>query len=197
MKKNEIISSLKPVIEVLDELGVLYYIGGSIASSAFGIARSTLDVDVIMNLMPYHVKPFVEKLKSAFFIDEKMILDAIKTRTSFNILHLKSMLKVDVFILKDQPYEQKAFERKIKDNLDDDTDSVSVYLCSPEDIIINKMKWYKAGGEISERQWLDIQGVIKVQNDLLDKKYLVQWSKDVGVYDLLKKSFVECNLKLN
>jgi len=135
-------------------------------------------------------------LKEEYFIDAEMINDALITKTSFNILHLKTMLKIDVFILKDKPYQQKAFERKIKDRLEEKPDALSVYLCSPEDVIINKLEWYKSGGEISERQWLDILGVIKVQGNSLDKEYLTKWSKELGVEDLLKKSFNESNLNI-
>ncbi len=85
-----------------------------------------------------------------------MIVDALKTKRSFNILHLETMLKIDVFILKDQPYHLKAFERKIKDKLEEDPAAINVFICSPEDIILNKLEWYKLGGEISEHQWLDI-----------------------------------------
>jgi hypothetical protein len=193
---NEIISALEPIIKVFDELKILYYIGGSIASSAYGTARSTLDVDLITNLLPLHVKPLTKKLKDEYYIDSQMITNAIETKSSFNLLHLKSMLKIDVFILKDRTYSYKEFERKIKDKLEEDEKTISIYLCSPEDIILNKLEWYKLGGEMSERQWSDILGVIKVQNEKLDIEYLKRWSKQLQIFDLLLKSFSECNLQL-
>ncbi|OGU33429.1 MAG: hypothetical protein A2057_16740 [Ignavibacteria bacterium GWA2_35_9] len=196
MERDEILGALEPVIKTFDELGILYYIGGSIASSAYGMPRTTLDVDLVTALTPLNITPLVDKLKEEYFIDAEMINDALITKTSFNILHLKTMLKIDVFILKDKPYQQKAFERKIKDRLEEKPDALSVYLCSPEDVIINKLEWYKSGGEISERQWLDILGVIKVQGNSLDKEYLTKWSKELGVEDLLKKSFNESNLNI-
>ena len=125
-----------------------------------------------------------------------MITNAIETKSSFNLLHLKSMLKIDVFILKDRAYSYKEFERKIKDKLEEDEKTISIYLCSPEDIILNKLEWYKLGGEMSERQWSDILGVIKVQNEKLDIEYLKRWSKQLQIFDLLLKSFSECNLQL-
>jgi len=196
MEKNEIIEALEPVIKAFNELGILYYIGGSFASSAFGIPRTTLDIDLISVLTPLHINPLVEKLKTEYFIDAEMIKDSLNNQTSFNILHLKTMIKIDVFILKDQPYPQKAFERKIKDKLEEHPDSISVFLCSPEDLILNKLEWYRLGGETSERQWLDVSGIIKVQSNSLDKKYLINWARELGVFDLLEKSFSECNLKL-
>ncbi len=196
MQKNEIATALEPVINAFNELGLSYYIGGSIASSAYGIARSTLDVDLVLELNTFHIQPFVNKLKGEYYIETEMIKDAIKKKTSFNIIHLKSMLKIDVFILKDQLYSKKAFERKIKDKLDDEVESINIYLCSPEDIILHKLEWFKSGGEVSERQWLDILGVIKIQFENLDKNYLKMWAKQLGVLSLLEKSFSECNINL-
>jgi hypothetical protein len=196
MKKNEIISAIDPLIKAFDELGILYYIGGSIASSAYGKARATMDVDMVLNLQTLHVKFLSEKLNKIYYLDEEMILDAIKTRSSFNLIHLDTMLKIDAFILKDQPYQQAAFERKIRDKLDDEQDTINVYLCSPEDIILNKLIWYKTGGKTSERQWNDVIGVIKVQGENLDKDYLNKWGVQLGIIELLKEAFSECSTNL-
>jgi len=111
MIKNEIISAIEPLIKAFDELGISYYIGGSIASSAYGKARATMDVDMVLNLQTFHVKFLSEKLNKIYYLDEEMILDAIKTGSSFNLIHLETMLKIDAFILKVQPYQQTAFER--------------------------------------------------------------------------------------
>lgn len=191
MNKSEIAEVLRPVVKTFEELGVLYYVGGSVASSAYGIARSTLDVDLVSNLQSHQVNLLVAKLKPGYFIDSTMILDAIKTRSSFNIIHLNSMMKIDVFILKEEPYFQKAFERKRIDTLDDETGSIKMYLCSPEDIVLNKLEWYKSGNQLSERQWLDVLGVIKVQGDSLDLEYIKRWAKELNVMDLLEKALRE------
>ncbi|MBU2446235.1 MAG: hypothetical protein KJ666_11805 [Bacteroidetes bacterium] len=196
MKRNEIVAALEPVIKSLNDLDILYYIGGSVASSAFGIARATLDVDLILQMGSYHITPLITKLKNEYYIDEEMINDAIRTESSFNLIHLETMLKIDVFISKNQPYPQKALERKIQDKLEDDPNTIDIYLCSPEDVILSKLEWYKSGGEKSERQWLDVLGVIKVQGDILDKSYLKMWAKELSVFNLLEKSFEECGVVL-
>jgi len=81
MQKNEITAALEPIINVFDDLGIPYYIGGSIASSAYGIARSTLDVDLVLELKTFHIQPFVNKLKGEYYIESEMINDAIKEKT--------------------------------------------------------------------------------------------------------------------
>jgi len=84
MKKPDILVAIEPVAEVFEKLGVLYCIGGSVASSAYGIARSTMDVDIVSDLKPKHVRSLVRTLEASFYIDENMILDAIRRCSSFN-----------------------------------------------------------------------------------------------------------------
>jgi len=171
---TEINQAVKLFVKTLEQLNVPYYIGGSIASSVYGIARSTMDVDLVSELKSEHVKFLVRALQKDYFIDENMILDAIKNKSSFNLIHLKTMIKIDVLL--------------------DESDSVQVFLRSAEDTILSKLEWYKAGGLISNRQWKDILGIIKVQGELLDKKYLLKWAEELGVDDLLEKAFKEGNL---
>ena len=101
------------------------------------------------------------------------------------------MLKVDIFLKNDNPYGREVFKRKRKETLDEERESVEFYFASCEDIILNKLKWFTIGGEVSERQWHDVLGVIKVQGDLLDKKYLYHWAEELGVFELLKKAYGE------
>jgi len=193
MKKPDTVAALELVIEVFENLGIGYYIGGSVASSAYGIARATMDIDLVANLEQHHVEPLVRNLESEYYIDADMITDAISRHSSFNIIHLETMIKVDVFVLKEQPYHQKAFERRRMDTLDEDS-SREFYLASPEDIILNKLDWYRMGGGVSERQWLDVLGVLKVQGDLLDTEYLRYWASQLKLSDLLNQAFDDAGI---
>ena len=193
MKNPDIIDAIQPVIKAFERLGILYYIGGSIASSAYGMARATLDVDIVSELKNEHAHPFAEMLKSEYYIDEKMILDAIKRKSSFNIIHLETMFKIDIFLKKNNPYSKEVFKRKRKENLDEEKADGEFFIASSEDIILNKLEWFRMGGEVSERQWNDILGVIKVQGELLDKEYLYKWAGELGIRDLLGRAFKEAS----
>lgn len=59
MKSPDIISAVKPVVEAFDKLGIPYYIGGSVASSTYGLARSTLDIDMVSDLKSENVHKLV------------------------------------------------------------------------------------------------------------------------------------------
>ena len=189
MKTPDVIDAVSPIIEAFNSLGILYYIGGSIASSAYGVARSTLDVDMVSELKIENAHALTEMLKGKYYIDEEMILEAVKKRSSFNIIHLETMFKVDIFLKRDDPYSREAFARKRKENLNEDRTDANLYLASCEDIILSKLEWFRMGNEISEKQWNDVLGVIKVQGDLLDKKYLTRWAKELGLDDLLERAF--------
>lgn len=193
MKKPDILAALDPVVNAFKKIGVSYYLGGSVASSAYGIARATLDVDLVADLSVQHVNSLTEMLKSDYYIDKEMILDAIKRHSSFNLIHLETMLKVDIFIIKDRPYDGVAFQRKRKDTLDEEQGADEFYFASPEDIILNKLEWFQMGGKVSERQWHDVLGIMKVQRELMDKEYLRRWATELGISDLLEQAFLDAS----
>jgi hypothetical protein len=194
MKNPDIVAAAEPVVKAFEKLEVPYFIGGSVASSAYGVARATLDVDIVSDLKPEHVHPLVEMLESDYYIDEKMILDAIHRSSSFNLMHLETMLKVDVFVVQDRPYYREAFKRKRKDSLDEEQGAAEFYLASSEDIILSKLEWFRMGGNVSERQRDDVLGVLKVQGDSLDVKYLRYWAAELGIADLLEQAFRDAGI---
>ena len=193
MKKPDIIVALDMVIGCFEELEIAYYIGGSVASSAYGIARATMDVDLVANVEIHHVKRLVKALEKDYYIDAEMIRDAIGRSASFNLIHLATMLKIDVFIVKDQPYDSEALTRRQPDTLDEES-SRKFYLSSPEDIILNKLQWYQSSGGVSQQQWKDVLGVLKVQADKLDLEYLKSWASKLNLSDLLNRSFDDAGM---
>jgi hypothetical protein len=191
MKKPDILEALRPVIKAFDDLSISYYIGGSIASSIYGLARATMDVDLVAAIKQKHIKPLKDALQVNYFIDTDMVSEAIQRQSSFNLIHLDTMIKIDVFISKGEAYQKEVLKRKRKDTLDEEDPDSEFYFSSPEDTILNKLQWYDMGGRSSERQWLDIIGVIKVQNALLDKDYLIKWAKKLQLPDLLEKAYLD------
>ncbi len=196
MESVNILLVIRPFIDTLNNLSIPYYIGGSIASSIFGLPRSTMDVDIIADIQQPHIHHLKNQLESEFYIDEDMIKDAIIRSSSFNLIHLETAFKIDVFIHKKDAYQESAKKRKQKDTLIENDKNSEFYFSSPEDIILNKLKWYEIGNRISERQWLDVLGVIKVQRNSLDKKYLKNWASKLKIFELLLKAFLEAEVQL-
>lgn len=183
---NTTLSVTLKVIKALEECGINYLIGGSLGSSIYGIPRATLDADLVSDIKETQVSCLVEKLKNEFYIDKDMINEAIKNKSCFNVIHLETMFKVDIFILKtDSPYGREEFARKRLETISND--QIKANVASPEDIILTKLLWYKDGGLVSERQWKDAKGVFKVQGSFLDQDYLNKWACRLGIRDLLDK----------
>ena len=194
MRDPDLLVAIGPVADAFEKLGALYYIGGSIASSAYGAARSTLDVDMVSDLKPQHVRFLAKMLESSYYIDEDAILEAIRRHSSFNLIHFETMIKVDVFIVGNEPFFQQVLCRRRKDTLDEDQQTVEFYLPSSEDIILIKLGWYRMGGELSERQWSDVVGVLKVQDKAMDREYLRHWASELKLTDLLEKAFRDAGI---
>jgi len=190
MKSPDIFQVTLKVLEVFEKLNIPYYIGGSLASSAFGVPRATLDVDLVADIRPEDATVISQLLDDEFFIDVDMILKAIQDRSSFNIIHLETMFKIDIFILKERAFDQMAFSRRVQKSLSEESSRKFIF-ATPEDIILNKLEWYQAGGNVSDRQWNDIIGVLKVQGRQLDFAYLRRWANKLGISSLLKRAIDE------
>ena len=193
MNDPDLLQAIAPVVSAFDQLDIPYHIGGSVASSVYGLARTTLDADLVADMKSLHIGPLVERLESGYYIDPDTIAEAIEGRSSFNLVHLETMLKVAIFIVKDSPYAREAFRRRRKDTLHEEHRS-EWYIASPEDVILNKLHWFRSGGHVSERQWGDVIGVFKVQGDQLDMAYLQRWAADLGLADLMEQALQEAGL---
>jgi hypothetical protein len=174
--------------KALDQMGVRYVVGGSVASSVYGVPRATQDVDLVAELFGKQVDPFVAMLTNEFYVDADMIRDALSRRASFNVVHLGTMFKADIFPFMRDPWMESEMARGRLETLPTETGPVTIRFATPEDTLLHKLVWFRAGGEISDRQWGDILGILKVQGTRLDQGYLDQWATPLGVADLLQRA---------
>jgi hypothetical protein len=175
------------VTQTLEHLGIPYAVGGSLASSLHGVMRSTLDVDIVADMQPEHIQPLVEALSKEFYADDEMMRDAIEHQSSFNLIHYETAFKVDIFIRKSRAFDQMQLDRRRLSVIASDPEE-SVYVTSPEDTILAKLEWYRMGGEVSDRQWRDLLGVLKTRAGELDLEYLRKWAAELHVSDLLERA---------
>lgn len=188
--QNEPVEVTLKVTGVFERLGVPYLIGGSLASALYGMVRTTQDSDIVAEMRREHLEPFVSALRDEFYLDDEMIAEAIQRNSSFNIIHRETMFKVDVFIPRPRPFLQSQLARAQRQTFAFETE-VSAKFASPEDTILSKLEWYRLGGEVSERQWRDILGVLKTRAGELDLAYLQKWAKELNVSDLLERALGE------
>jgi len=175
------------VTHTLEQIGIPYAVGGSFASSLHGIMRSTLDVDIVADMRLEHIMPLVAALSKEFYADDEMMKGAIEHHSSFNLIHYETAFKVDIFIRKLRAFDQMQLERRRTSIISTDPEQ-SIYVASPEDVILSKLEWYRMGGETSERQWRDILGVLKTRAGELELDYLRKWAKELKVTDLLERA---------
>jgi hypothetical protein len=122
-----------------------------------------------------------------YYISLAAVQQAVRQRSSFNIIHTPSGFKVDVFVCKDRPFEQSVMMRRRVAPVAD-RPGETIVLVTAEDIILLKLEWHRIGGGISDRQWSDILGVLKVQAGKLDESYLGYWAAELKVSDLLAQA---------
>ena len=181
------------VITVLEDLDIPYLVGGSLASSFHGTPRSTNDADLVADLRLATVPHFAAALEADFYLDRDRIRDAVRRRSSFNVIYLETMFKVDVFVPKDDPLAREQMRRRQRVVVDAESGR-AIDVAAPEDTVLQKIAWYRLGGGGSQRQWDDILGVLKVQRGELDREYLERWAIHLNVSDLLQQAFQDAGM---
>jgi hypothetical protein len=183
---NDLGQALRRVIEALDRAAIPYLIAGSIASGIHGVYRTSLDVDLVADLHPQQSAGLAKQLSGEFYADADMMRDALRAGRSFNLIHFASSYKFDIFPLLSDSYHQMQFSRRVVRNIVLDGEPLAVPLATAEDTVLMKLVWYRSGGEVSERQWNDVRGIVAVQGQRLDRVYLAQWAAYLKVADLVE-----------
>jgi hypothetical protein len=178
-------TALAELVTALDRLKIRYAVGGSLASSAHGAMRATFDADLIAMIGPYQLKPLCAELGKGWYADEEMMERALRQGRAFNLIHIGSAIKVDIFPVTSE-FHHMQIERAQRTLLQPPV-SVECVVTTAEDILLAKLRWYADGGRVSDRQWNDIVGLLAT-NTSLDRAYANEWAARLGVADLLEKA---------
>lgn len=175
------------VSSILEQLGIPYLVGGSIASSLHGELRSTNDVDFVADVRSTHVAPLLAAFGREFYVSEEAMREALRLGTSFNAIHLSTGVKVDVFVAGRDPFNAERLDarRRVQVRMDPPGE---MFVDTPEHSVLRKLEWYRRGDEVSDRQWRDVVGVLRAKEGQLDEARMDLWAERLGVSDLLERA---------
>ena len=175
----------------LETAGCAWMIGGSLATSVYGEPRSTHDVDLVADLRSPGVERFIAGLREAFYVDREAVDDAVRRGASFNVIHFETTEKVDVFVVRGSRFARGGLDAREQIDLGDGR---TAPVAAPAHMVVEKLRWYRRGGEVSDRQWRDVLGVLQTSGDRLDLAEMRVWAAELGVDDLLERVLVEAGM---
>jgi len=190
--KRENEEVIERLADVLDDLGIRYAIGGSVASALYGTVRFTRDADISVQPFSPVANRLYELLKDEFYISREAMEEALKSHGSFSIVHFETAFKIDIFIHGPSEFEERLLDRRRMLRLAD-ISRRDVCVVSPEDIVLLKLRWFKETDCTSERQWNDVLGVLRIQRELLDFEYLTDSARKLGLEELLDRARAEAD----
>jgi hypothetical protein len=164
----------------LDSQKIPWMVVGSYATSAWGEARFTQDIDIVIDLQPDQVASLCSAFPSEeFYVSEAAARDALRSRKQFNVIHPASGNKIDFMIARQDEWGRSQLERRRTGEIQP---GVNVQIASPEDVIISKMRYFKEGG--SDKHLRDCAGVVVVQAGCLDLNYILHWAGHFGLIEI-------------
>lgn len=174
----------------LEQAGIPYMLTGSFASTFYGKARATQDIDFVIAATPDQIRVLLSLLpEKEYYSDLYSALEALKHQSMFNILDMESCMKIDLIVRKSGEYSQQAFRRRISQ----DIQGVRVFVATAEDLVLSKLEWAKLGQ--SSRQIEDVAGVLMVQWESLDREYLKRWILELGLEQQWQSALNEAGIQ--
>lgn len=174
------LGALQDLCARLDHAGIAYMLTGSLAMSYYARPRMTRDIDVVVALDEAAARALDKVLGKDYHADPELIAEGFRLRRPCNVLHLPTVVKIDLIPRKDSDYRRSEFERRRKVNFA----GVELWIVSPEDLVLSKLEWARESG--SELQMRDVRHLLEAP---LDRAYLARWAERLGVAALLKEAY--------
>jgi hypothetical protein len=170
----------------LESAQIPFAIGGSWASTTHGEPRQTNDIDLVAAFNQSNLELFLNALGANYYYDLDTARQALRLARPFNVIHRRLAFKFDFFPVHDEHGAAEMQRRQYVSIAALSPEPVPVV--SAEDTILAKLRWYRAGGEVSQQQWRDVEGVLRMEADRLDNAYLDSWARKLGLNELLRRA---------
>ena len=176
---------LAMVVDHLRRVSIPHMLTGSVASAYHGSPRATHDIDILVEAAWPELLDFVRSFPPPFYVSEEAARQACTRGSIFNIIHPSSETKVDIIVMKDEPFSREEFGRRRPAVVW----GVSLDIVSPEDLILAKLRWARQSH--SETQHEDALNVALTHAPALDTAYLEEWAARIGLSDALAELLAE------
>jgi hypothetical protein len=187
----EQIELLRYVIQSLDQLGIPHMLVGSFASIAYGEPRFTNDIDFVIDLTPAQIPAFCQMFSDDdFYLSRDSVIEAVKSRFQFNVLHTSSGNKIDFILSRTDAWGQEQLKQRRRVAV---LPGVMGYVARPEDVILGKLWYYSEGG--SEKHLRDIAGMLKVSGESIDRNEITKWSEQLNLTDVWQSVLTRVSTK--
>jgi predicted nucleotidyltransferase len=170
--------ALRDLCARLEGAGFAYMLTGSLAMSFYARPRMTRDIDLVIALEAAEVERMIVALGADYHADASAITEAIREARPWNVIHLPSVVEIDLIPRKDTAYRRAEFERRRRIEFA----GIPVWIVSVEDLVLSKLKWSRKSR--SEQQRGDVRLLLKAP---LDRAYLNEWAARLGLDGLLKE----------
>ena len=174
------------VAGLFERLGVSYLVAGSLASSLHGEPRSTNDVDLVVDLVPGRVAALLAELGDRYYVNPDAVREAARSGGACNLIHFATAVKVDLFVVGGDPFDAERLTHRIQAHVGPG-EGDTLYVDTAEYTVLRKLEWYRRGDEVSDRQWHDVVGIVRVQRARLDWDRMAAWAPRLGITDLLER----------
>src|SRR5260370_25226278 len=166
IQEHDLLVALIPVIEAFECLGIRYYLSGSIACSVHGLPRGAQDIHFLADIQLEHVCPLIDHLQAGYTINDQIVRDALGQRSVFSLLHLSSLVKVDVMLPRGTPFDTLVAQRAQQLSLIEGYQPI--WIASPEDLTLMRLVWYRDCRATADDQRTDLLRAFEVQAPTLD-----------------------------
>lgn len=164
------------IIEALNRLGVPYMVVGSFSSNVYGVERATKDADFVIET-DTQINDIRDAILPGWKMNPQVGFETKLMTVKYEFRYPATGFKAELFILSDDPHDRLRFERRVKV----ERGERSVYLPTPEDVIIQKLRWARA------KDRADVKNIVDLSGDTLDWPYIRSWTDRHGTTDLLER----------
>lgn len=192
MQAPDLLAAMNPVIEHFEQLSVRYALSGSIACSVYGLPRGAQDIDLIADLDSKHVSSLILHLQRDYTLNGQTLQDAIQQRSVFSLLHVSSLMKIDVLLPQARSFDSLVLQRAHQLPLVEGYHPM--WIASSEDVVLMRLDWYRNSGASADDQWNDILGLLKVQAPTLNLIYLRQEAGTLNISELLEQALIDAGI---